>query len=105
MIWELFLGKWRPIFNKIQKTPQGGPRGPKGIPQVAQDGQRDPKGWPKRAQGHPKGSQREPKVAPKEAKGTPKTPKGSQRDKVYISKLPINRKAAVMLILIYEDHI
>ncbi len=56
------LGKLRPIFNKIQKTPQGSPRDRKGIPQVPQDDQRTPKD-----------GQREPKGTPKGVKGSPKS--------------------------------
>ena len=74
--------------------PQGGPKGAKGIP-------RDPKVTPRGAKGIPQSANkepREPKVAPKEATGTPRTPMRSQRDKRYNKKkLPINRRAAVML--------
>ena len=55
-----------PIFDKSEKiaqTPPGTPKGPKGIP---------------------KGAKWTPKI-------NPRAPKASQRDKLYINKLPINR--------------
>ena len=48
-----------------------------------------------------KGSQMEPKVAPREAKGDPKTSKGSQGDKLYIHKLPINRQSGQLVYIMY----
>ena len=64
---------------------QSHPRRPKGVPLVAQDGQREAKGTQR--QPSPKSSQRKPKAPQRH----PREAKGSQRDKIYIYKLPINR--------------
>ena len=86
----------RSSFKKPEENQQESPRWPQGVPWVPQDG-------PKRVKATPKDGQREPE-------GTPKAPPGpapphpslpgpsSSRDKHYINKLPINRKAAVMLL-------
>ena len=80
-----FLTQSQPKRDPRQpKAPQGDPTGAPGRPKGVQ---RTAKGSPRAPQREPK----EPKVGPKEAKGTPKGPKGSQRDKIYIKKLPINR--------------
>ena len=93
------------------KSPSGpglAPRQPKGPPKVPTCAPRRPKG----AQGHPKGSQRElkgtpkdtqrepraPQREPKGAQGHPKDTQGKPQGQDPYLKLPINRKADVMLI-------
>ena len=64
------LDKSEKIALSTPSHPEGTPKGPKGRPKEAK--------WaPKSTQGHPK--------------AIPKAPKASQRDKLYINKLPINR--------------
>ena len=89
-----FLGKGRPIFNKIANVAQGLPkesqREPKGRPKGPKGAQRTPRGSPRA----PQRVKTEAKVGPGGAKGVPKAPKGGQRKpkgKIYIKKLPINR--------------
>ena len=91
---DTFLGKGRPIFNKIANVAQGLPketqRGPKGGPKGSKGAQRTPRESPRA----PQRVKTEAKVGPGGAKSVPKTPKGSQRKpkgKIYIKKLPINR--------------
>ena len=91
---DTFLGKGRPIFNKIANVAQGLPkesqRGLKGGPKGSKGAQRTPRLSPRALQRVKK----EAKVGPGGAKGVPKTPKGGQRKpkgKIYIKKLPINR--------------
>ena len=91
-------GQRRPKGNQRRskgssRRPKRRQREPKDSPRHLPRGPREPKVVPKA----PKIEPREPKVVPKEATGTPKTPVRSQRDKIYIQKLPINRTAAVML--------
>ena len=88
------LGKRRPIFNKIQKTAQGGPTGaprrPMGPQRMAKGGPRHPKGSQRAAQGcpqvtqdgqrGPKGRPNGPKAPQREPKGTQSRPEGSQKD-------------------------
>ena len=81
------LGKRRPIFNKIQKTAQGGPRGSYRCPKMAKgtpkDGQRGAKAPQREPKGSPRGSPRCPKTAkgtPKDSQRGPRHPKGSQRE-------------------------
>jgi len=74
------------------KGPKGRPKGAKGSPSKGTP--KGPKGRPKGAQGLPNESKRNPKSvpgAPKALKRHPKAAKGSQREKIYIKKLPINR--------------
>ena len=80
-----------PICPRTAKgTPKGRQREPKGIPKGTKGAQRTPKGSPRA----PKGVKRRPKSAqgkPKALQRHPKEAKGSQREKIYIKKLPINR--------------
>ena len=112
-----FSQKTSPQIDTIQKTPRGSPTPQKGGQRWPTDGQRDTKGTPKGSHGEPKvtqGAQKGSHWSPKMAKGRPRAPKGSQaqshpkgsqrhpqrhpreakgsqRDKIYIYKLPINR--------------
>ena len=71
------LGIGGPIFDKSEKIALSTPRHPQGTP-------KGPKGSPKGVKWAPKSTQGHPKAIPK-------APKASQRDKLYINKLPINR--------------
>ena len=85
--------------NMAQREPKRAQGRPHGAPSDAQVAPRRPKGsrgTPKGAQGHPKGAK-----APSHGRGVPRPrprPPVSE-DSFYISKLPINRKAAVMLLI------
>ena len=92
------LGIGRPIFDKSEKialgtprhlkAPPGTPKGPPGVPQGTPKGPpRDPKG----AKGSPKGAKWAPKSSQGHPKVIPRATKTSQKDKLYINKLPINR--------------
>ena len=76
------------------KDPQGFPRDPIGIPKGPQRDPEGPKGSPKGAKWAPKSSQGHPKAIPRATKT-------SQKDKLYINKLPINRLRGRYVNIVY----
>ena len=86
--YEFQLGSICP--RMARGTPKAGQREPKGTPKGTKGAQRTPKGSPR----VPKGVKRRPKSAqgkPKALQRHPREAKGSQREKLYIKKLLINR--------------
>ena len=81
-----------------KRIPEGGQREAKGTPKETKGVQRTPKG----VERTPKGSPRSPKGVkrkPKSAQGRPKALQRSQREKIYIKKLPINRPSGRYVML------
>ena len=99
---DTFAQNWASNFREIRENRPGHPKAPQGSPR---DPQRDPRWTLKGLQGSPwglhgvpngpKGSPKGAKWAPKSSQGHPKAipraTKTSQKDKLYINKLPINR--------------
>ena len=86
---------WAP--QGTPRHPQGPPRDPQGIPKGFP---RDPKRDPKGPKGSPKGAKWAPKSSQGHPKAIPRATKTSQKDKLYINKLPINRLRGRYVIII-----